>query len=146
MLMQSLVQGYFPFLLILLLFILLSLYVLLFFFENIRKKNYRKQYSNVRPRWIFSNTYMFKFLYFLIKEKYTMYRLPRRCSSKESTGQCKQCKRCKFKPWFGRSPGGENGNPPQYPCLENFMDRGSWRIVVHGVHRSWIWLTNTFTW
>ena len=107
-----------------------------FFFENIRKKNYRKQYSNVRPRWIFSNTYMFKFLYFLIKEKYTMYRLPRWCSSKESTGQCEQCKRCKFKPWFGRSPGGENGNPPQYPCLENFMDRGLWWATFHGVTKS----------
>ena len=49
-------------------------------------------------------------------------------------------------PGLGRSLVEGDGNPSQYPCLENFMDRGSWRIVVHGVHRSWIWLTNTFTW
>ena len=36
-------------------------------------------------------------------------------------------------PGFGRSPGGENGNPLQYSCLENPMDRGSWRDAVHGV-------------
>ena len=32
-----------------------------------------------------------------------------------------------------RSPGGEHGNPPQYSCLENPMDRGAWRAAVHGV-------------
>ena len=29
-------------------------------------------------------------------------------------------------PGSGRSPGGGNGNPPQYSCLENPMDRGTW--------------------
>ena len=33
----------------------------------------------------------------------------------------------------GRSPGGVNGNPPQYSCLRNPMDRGAWRATVHGV-------------
>ena len=33
----------------------------------------------------------------------------------------------------GRSPGGRNGNPLQYSCLENPMDRGFWRATVHGV-------------
>ena len=32
-----------------------------------------------------------------------------------------------------RSPGGRNGNPHQYYCLENPMDRGAWRATVHGV-------------
>jgi len=32
---------------------------------------------------------------------------------------------------LGRSPGEENGNPLQYPCLENFMDRGAWWAAVH---------------
>jgi len=36
----------------------------------------------------------------------------------------------------GRSPGGGNGNPLQYSCLENPMDRGAWRAVVHGVTES----------
>ena len=34
---------------------------------------------------------------------------------------------------LGRSPGGQNGNPLQYFCLENPMDRGAWRATVHGV-------------
>ena len=33
----------------------------------------------------------------------------------------------------GRSPGGGNGNLPQYFCLENSMDRGAWKVTVHGV-------------
>ena len=36
-------------------------------------------------------------------------------------------------PGSGRSPGVENGNPLQYSCLENPMDRGAWWAVVHGV-------------
>ena len=37
---------------------------------------------------------------------------------------------------LGRSPGGENGNPLQYSCLENHMDKGAWRATVHGVAES----------
>ena len=37
----------------------------------------------------------------------------------------------------GRSPGEGNGNPLQYSCLENPMDRGAWRATVHGVSKSW---------
>ena len=36
-------------------------------------------------------------------------------------------------PGLGRSPGGGNGNPLQYSCLENSMDRGAWQATVHGV-------------
>ena len=36
----------------------------------------------------------------------------------------------------GRSPGGGHGNPLQYSCLENPMDRGPWRAAVHGVTKS----------
>ena len=38
-------------------------------------------------------------------------------------------------PWSGRSPGGR-GNPLQYPCLENPIDRGAWQVTVHGVTKS----------
>ena len=38
-------------------------------------------------------------------------------------------------PGSGRSPGEGNGNPFQYSCLENPMDRGTWRAPVHGVTR-----------
>ena len=36
-------------------------------------------------------------------------------------------------PESGRSPGGEHGNPLQYSCRENPMDRGAWRAPVHKV-------------
>ena len=39
-------------------------------------------------------------------------------------------------PGLGRSPGGGHGNPLQYSCLENLMDRGAWRTTVHGVTKS----------
>ena len=35
-----------------------------------------------------------------------------------------------------RTPGGGNGNPIQYSCLGNPMDRGAWRATVHGVAKS----------
>ena len=44
------------------------------------------------------------------------------------------------------SPGGWNGNPLQYSCLENPMDRGAWYAVVHGVTKSQTRLSDfTFT-
>ena len=39
-------------------------------------------------------------------------------------------------PGLGRSPGGGNGNPFQYSCPENSMDRGAWWATVHGVTKS----------
>ena len=39
-------------------------------------------------------------------------------------------------PEWGRSPGDRNGNPFQYSCLGNPMDRGAWRATVHGVPES----------
>ena len=39
-------------------------------------------------------------------------------------------------PGSGESPGEGNGNPLQYSCLENSVDRGAWPAVVHGVAKS----------
>ena len=39
-------------------------------------------------------------------------------------------------PRSGRSPGGGHGNPLQYPCLENPMDRGAWWVIVHRAAKS----------
>ena len=39
---------------------------------------------------------------------------------------------------LGRSPGGGHGNPLQYSCLENPMDRGAWWATIHRVAKSWI--------
>ena len=38
--------------------------------------------------------------------------------------------------WAGRSPGGGNDNPFQYSCLDNPMDKGAWRVMVHGLKES----------
>ena len=40
-------------------------------------------------------------------------------------------------PGSERSPGGGNGNPLQYFCLENSLDRGAWQVIVHGLTKSW---------
>ena len=45
-------------------------------------------------------------------------------------------------PDLGRCPGGGNGNPLQYSCLENSMDRGAWWTTVHRVAKSGIWLSD----
>ena len=42
-----------------------------------------------------------------------------------------------FIPGSGRSPGEGNGNPLQYSCLGNPMDRGAWQAIVHGVAKNW---------
>ena len=39
-------------------------------------------------------------------------------------------------PGWGRSPGGGNGKPLQYSCLENPKDRGAWRVTLHGVAKT----------
>ena len=38
-------------------------------------------------------------------------------------------------PGSGRSPGGGHGNPLQYSCLENPIEREAWRVTVHGVKK-----------
>ena len=40
-------------------------------------------------------------------------------------------------PGLGKSPGEGNGNPFQYSCLKNPMDRAAWWATVHGVIKSW---------
>ena len=72
--------------------------------------------------------------------------LPRGYSGKVSACQCRRHKH-KWRGW-GRSHGVGNGNPLQYSCLENPMDRGAWRATVHGVTKSrtqlsgWVYIDN----
>ena len=49
-------------------------------------------------------------------------------------------------PGSGRSPGGGNGNPLQYSCLGNPMDRGAWWATVHGVTKSQTRLSTAHIW
>ena len=62
--------------------------------------------------------------------------LPRWCSGKESSCNAGDTRNAGSVPESGRSPGVENGNPLQYPGLENSMDRRAWQVTVHGVSKS----------
>ena len=46
-------------------------------------------------------------------------------------------------PGSGRFPGQGNGNPLQYSCLGNPMDREAWRATVHGISKSWTRLSDS---
>ena len=45
----------------------------------------------------------------------------------------------------GRSPGGGRGNPLQYSCLENPMDREAWQATIHRIAQSWTQLKQLST-
>ena len=60
-------------------------------------------------------------------------RLPRLLSTEESACNAKDTGSV---PGSGRSPGETNGNPLQYSCLGNPMDRGPWLAVVHRIAKS----------
>ena len=65
--------------------------------------------------------------------------LPGRSDSKESACSAGELGSI---PGLGRSPGGGHGNPLQYSCLENPMDRGAWWATVHGVAKCQTQLSN----
>ena len=48
----------------------------------------------------------------------------------------------RFDTWVRKIPEGGNGNPLQYSCLENSMDRGAWWATGHGVAKSWTRLSD----
>ena len=64
---------------------------------------------------------------------------PGGASGKEPTCKYRR-QRCGFHPWVGRSPWGGHGNPLQYSCLENPMNKGAWRASVHTVVKNWTWM------
>ena len=68
-------------------------------------------------------------IYILIKDN----GFPWWLSGKESP---LQCRRCGLKSQVRKIPGGGNGSPLQYSCLENPMDRRAWWATVHGVTKS----------
>ena len=55
---------------------------------------------------------------------------------KETAGQMQETADLGLIPGLGISPGEGNGNPLQYSCLENPMDKGAWRATVQGVAES----------
>ena len=48
-------------------------------------------------------------------------------------------------PGWGRCPEGGNGNPLRFSCLQNSMDRGAWRAIIHRVAKSWTQLKQLST-
>ena len=56
-------------------------------------------------------------------------------SGKEYTSNAGDTEVMDWIPALGRSPGGGNGNPLQYSCLENPKDRGAWWAIVHRVRK-----------
>ena len=73
----------------------------------------------------------------LNNKKEKVWGFPSGANGKESAGQQRKRKRPGFDPWVWKIPGGGNGNPPQYSCLESPMDRGACWATVHAVTKSW---------
>ena len=71
-----------------------------------------------------------EFSKYLLKVRKDQTGLPWWLSGKESA--C-QCRRFEFDPWVGKIPRAENGNPLQYSCQENPMDRETWWATAHRV-------------
>ena len=81
-------------------------------------------------------------VHFLKYVEMTYLGLPSGASGKESTANYK---RRGFNPSSERCPGEGNGNPLQYSCLENPIDRGTWRATIHGVTKNQTGLSNKTT-
>ena len=63
-------------------------------------------------------------------------RLPRWLSGKKSISNAGSTRDAGSILGLGRFPGGRNGNPLHYSCLENSMDGGAWQATAHGVTES----------
>ena len=79
-----------------------------------------------------SVTYIYIYVYMYVYT-HTHMRSPGGSGSKESACNVGDLSSI---PGSGRSPGKENGNPVQYSCLENTMDRRAWQATVHRVTKS----------
>ena len=60
-------------------------------------------------------------------------------SGKESASNAGNVRDMNSIPGLGRFPGEGHGNPLQYSCLENPLDRGAWWATVHRIAKSWTW-------
>ena len=77
--------------------------------------------------WIICSVFYCLYSFFIYHSLYHSWWLPCGLDTKESACNAG------FIPGLGRSPGERNGNPLQYSCLENSMDRGAWQATVCGV-------------
>ena len=68
---------------------------------------------------------------------YLSWDIPGGSDSKESACNAGGIRDVGLIPGSGRSPGKGNGDPLQYSCVENSMDREAWQATVHEVAKSW---------
>ena len=88
---------------------------------------------------LFEYTYVLN-LFLFSENNSPILELPWWFSGKDSTCSAGDTGEPGLIPGLGRTPGGRHGNPFQYSCLENLMDRGAWQVTVHRVAKSQIWL------
>ena len=93
----------------------------------------KNQYDQYTPRVIIDFIKMYVGLAFILEPILYIYLLISSPYSSVSKGSACNAGDLGSIPGLGRSPGEGNGNPLQYSCLENPMDRGAWQITVHGV-------------
>ena len=72
---------------------------------------------------------------------YKRYQLPRWLRGKESACWCTRCKRRGFDPWVGKIPWNRKWQPTPIFLPRKFYGQRSWRAAVHGVPKSWTWLS-----
>ena len=85
-----------------------------------------------------ADKWMNKMRYILTTERYSA--LKKGFPGGSDDRVCLQWGRHEFDPWVGKISWKRNGNPLQYSCLENPMDRRAWQATVHRVTKSWMWL------
>ena len=73
---------------------------------------------------------------FFIKQENPSWGLPWWLSGKESTYNAGATEDVGLIPGLARNPREGNGNPLQYSCMENFIDRGAWWATVHRIAQS----------
>ena len=72
---------------------------------------------------------------------------PGTASGKEPAWKCRRHKRHGLDPWVGKIPWRRHGNPLQYSCLKDSMDRGAWWTTFYRDAKSWARLsTHLFIW
>ena len=83
------------------------------------------------------NMYIYIHIYTHIYICTHIYGLPVPASGKEPARTTGDTRKVGLIPGLGRCPGEGNGNPLQFSCLGNPMDRGTWRATVDRVEKSW---------
>ena len=93
--------------------------------------------------WLFLQSLEFPVLFFLNRQTQSGHKSPERFvgfpagTVKNLPANAGDIRDVGSTPGSERSPGGRNGNPLQYSCLENPMDREAWQATVHRVAKSW---------